>query len=462
MRDLYDNETHGSHEQSAPPGDFSLNPGAHAKLLRPRYEGGPTIFRPWPLRDYDDPDNKLQPARKSVSPRGQNPWLVRVRTASRVGIATSGGGEVYSWNLYEPWDEQARVSNPYVVFYRACQAAHDSSQFGPGRRWDSRWNALMRGRSNAQAAIAPPKYRWYIQGHVYVVGKQYYVGGKSGRELPFGLSNDDPLPVLQVAESVGDGILDLFALENPEWSGSDADLYARFKYGSPLGIFDQSARVLKGGWLFIVYNPKVTQIRKDSSWSGEIRDIQEYEVALRNRWEHRNKTYVPDMSASETSQIFKKGAWWFNDPDNPANVGLLRFPSPEEQVLFISRAFRSCPNLVRFAFYDHPEWFTDEVNAVLRCRTASLPSKSVGSGPRRSVEEEREPEELEEEFEEEQDDKFDGDRESDDGEDEFSDDDLDEDFEDEELEEGLVSSDDDDFGLPQSSDDDIPKPKPQR
>ena len=367
----YDNRTEGRRSSSIPPGDFTLNEGlAPVNLIRPKYNEGPLVLRPWPCLDYEHPETMLQPARRSVEPRAQTNWLVRMMTASYVGIREGGG--LYTFNLYHPKDKEGKIGNPYRIFHRACEQAHDAGKFGLGRRWNSEWNKLLKGSKNSGAAISPPKVKWFIQGHCYINGDKLYVGGDSERELPLGLDPKDDLTVFQISDTAGDGLMDLLDVKKAEWEGDEeADPTLPFKYGSAVGRFDQKKRVLHGGLFVTVFNPKKTKIKKATSWSGEIKEIQGYESAVSRIWTSDGVDYTPDIDSKGVDQIFAKSQFWFDDPESNSK-GILRIAPVEQQCLWIAQAFKPVPKLVLFAFVDREEFLTAEVKAVLRNRVSMV------------------------------------------------------------------------------------------
>jgi len=375
-RDTYTNEQYGRQDSSLPPDDLTINERCcRVNLLRPRYNEGIMVFRAWPALLPEDPENMLENGRVTPNDRGQGNWIRRMPTADYIGLP-DGDCEKATFILYRPGDKPARQRNPYRLFYFACKAANDAGEFGNGRAWDSKWNKLMKGSKKGGAAIQRPKNRWFIQGEVYVNGDKDYM---EDRELPLGADEDDDLTIIQLPDSGGENIMGLLDVRKKVWDGDEEAIPSLpFVYGDPCGIFDPEAGVVNGGLLMTIFNPKkVKSIKKHTSWDGKIADVQGYEAAVAKSFKHDGEVYRADLDAERTLRVFEKWQFWMPDPDqedpDPAD-GILYVMPEEEQCLRIARAFKKIPKLLRFAWADHPEFFTEEVKAVLAERvTAAMP-----------------------------------------------------------------------------------------
>ena len=53
----YDNKTHGKGDSSMPPDDRTIKTNlCRVTMMRPKFNDGPMIFRPWPAIAYEDPE----------------------------------------------------------------------------------------------------------------------------------------------------------------------------------------------------------------------------------------------------------------------------------------------------------------------------------------------------------------------------------------------------------------------
>lgn len=377
-RKYYTNERFGRAERGVPPGDYTLDASlpVAVEIIRPRYTEGPLVFRPWPQKDFDHPNENLQPGRNSASAYGQTQWILRVTAAAYVGIRE--GGQPATFLLYEPWaDPDTKRLNPYRIFYRAASSAYKAGVFANGRNWHPSWNRLFLRSDGNREQISKPTGIWFVQGHVFANGDTEYVGDEADRALPLGLEPEDPLPIIQLSESAGENLVHLLDTRKDHYEGDEeADPHLPFKYGSVVGLYDKATKTLRGGLFVSIYNPRKTRITAHTSWAGEYREVQPYEAALSNKYEAQFKgrklVFQPSMTAAQVAQVFAKGQFWLPGED-PKDRGLLRFAPYEEQALWIARAFAPVAELVRLAFLDHPEYLTEEVKAVLNRRVTSVP-----------------------------------------------------------------------------------------
>ena len=390
MRDIkprnperYNNKFNDQPLQIWQSGNYCLNPKLGLSvLLRPSYSSGMMIFRPWPQLDYQDPKNKLQPSRHPDDFEGSfTNWIVSVPCVTYMGIPETGN--VYSFNLYDVSADDAihrRDTNPYIIFYKACKNAAQNGSFGVGMVWRGEWNKLMfvDMKKATGPAIPRPSRRYYIQGHCYRNENRFYIEKSENRESarPYGLGHGDPLVVIQLSENTGRNMEKVLNKRKPQLSSngggetSSSTLYDHndFLFPDPTGQYDPQNRVLNGGVFIVVYNPRVENAKfEHTSWSGEIQSIQSYEVAVVRSFTHKGKKYTPDMDKYDTNQIFQKAQFWFDDLETNS-PGLLLFLPYEQQMELIAKAFSDFPDLVEYAFADHPEYLTDNILSILRKR----------------------------------------------------------------------------------------------
>jgi len=373
--------------QNLPPGELGLNE-RHTPpimLIRPVYRGGYLVFRPWPQPDYQSPNTHLQPARVSLAAGGQSSWMIATTMASYVGLPECGK---VSFNLVLPGSGQRLSDNPYVILYNTCVRA---------RKFNTRIARVSPSlledltKPDAQGkppALTPPKRFWHVAGQVYLRGSEAYVGSGAGRQQPFGLEPEDPLPVIRLSDSAGLGLLDVLDRRKPDMEdyADTSDLDAPFKYPPITGVFDPKKKVLSGGLMVTVFNPESCHFSRQellhSSYVAEqsLRDAKKqsfasYEVMVSRVWrdadgvEHR-----PDMTPAQVEQIFAKSSFWLPDPEDPSQPSILRFASFVEQVSWIAQAFRPCAALLEYAFVERDEWLA-VVRDVCREQIHSLPEQ---------------------------------------------------------------------------------------
>ena len=372
----YDSSIHGRRESAAPPDDRTISDLAPVALVRPRWnKSGPLIFRPWPALNPERPNEDLDLGRLSVSKLSE--WMIRIDCACYIGMPDC---PKFTFCLYPPdASDEMKDSNPFRIFVKACYGAHKAGRFGRGAKWDGDWNKLMQGEQGKGAAISWWKPRWFLQGHIYQAydKKGNPVDLMADRDVPLGLGEKDDLVVVQLSESAGDAIVDLVNRTKDEYEGdADENPNLPFVYGDPVGRYDPEKRVVRGGWIYTVFNPANTKIHENTTWSGKIdpKAREHYEVAVSKEYVSGDRVFKASMGPDAVEQVFAKGQFWLPDPDS-GEKGILNFESPREQVLRIVTAFQRVPRLLQFAFDDHEEFLADDdVKRILTARvSAALP-----------------------------------------------------------------------------------------
>ena len=414
-KQTYSNREHARADSRVPYGDKTINL-KHFKvnLLRPEYMGTEMVFRPWNALDPLEPEKKLERGRVVAEEYGQGQWVVKAMAASKIGIfATDGSTSNSTFLLYPPNTvKEDKNKNPYSILYYACKRAYDQGEFGKNKIWDSRWNKLMKGLKGQSAAMPPPKPLWFVQGQVYVNGDKAYIDNR--REFPLGADPADDLTIIQLPGSAGDALMHMLDRRKPEFNGDpEEDPAGPYVYGDPCGIYNEDDFTVNGGVFVTVFNPKKVGKRfkdnKHTSWDGKIADVQGYEVVLSKRYVLDKVQYTPGLSTENTQEVFKKSQFWLDDPDNPSSPGLLYFPTQEEQLHWIARGFATVPKMIKFAWADHPEFFTAEVRKTL---SAAVSVPVNGSKRRRDDDDiEDDEEDLDDELEDDEfeDDEFEDD-----------------------------------------------------
>jgi len=387
----YDNRSHGRREGGGPPDDRTINTQvARVNLVRARWKEGPLIARPWPALGYEDP-TQLVPGRKHIDSHGQNHWIVRAPVAKYIGIH-----EHFTFILYKPWEvetnPEVKKNNPYLVLYRAAKAALKAGNFGPGRKWDADWNKLMPtigGDDTGGAPMSNPNAVGFFQGEIYANGDKDYIG--NDRTLPLGAADGDDLQVVQIAGAAFDRLLDLLDTPKPDAEGDEEkEPWKFFKFGDPTGVPQEDGSV-EGGKFIYVFNPKRAKVKDGdkgkivtvggqsfmlsrSSWEGKISQTQGYETALASVFKSEDGTkFTPDLDNDRAERVRDTFQFWWDDEES-GQKGLLKVPSIEEQCVLIARAFQDVPKLLTYAWGDHDEFLSGEVQDILKQkRTAAMP-----------------------------------------------------------------------------------------
>src|SRR5262245_28010276 len=364
----YDNERDSRGGTGTFEGDFTLNVGQHGnlRLVLPKSDGV-CYFRPFPALDPADPEHRLLPCRKSMSPAGLTSWIVKVPAAKYIGLAD---GFRATFILHHPREKDKDSGNPYVVLFRACDKAKTKGQWGRGQRWKGKWNGLVSGgRTKAGgygAQMSKPCSLGFVQGAVYCNGEIDYL---KDLPRPLGFNDGDPTPVIQLT---GVATTSLFKkLDKPRKGLETEDtvnISNNFAW-NPIGRFDAATQTVKGGMILGVFRPDNKTVKPQiSTWDGEVGQQQGYELELTRELTHNRVAYRPDLDVDATNHVFNRWTYWFDVHDKVAKrtlPGVLRLLSIEEQCAVIARCFKDVPGILRFGWYGHEEFFTPEVKSLI-------------------------------------------------------------------------------------------------
>ena len=390
-RSQYSNAQHGRRDSNLPFDDRTVRTDiCRVNVIRPNYEKGPMIVRPWPGLSEDNPDI-LVPGRVSVKSHDQSQWIVRAPVVKFLGLKNC---ERFSFILYGPWEKQDRAkNNPVHILFFGSKAANKAGKFGNGQRWDSEWNQFMLGDAKSGPEISGPTATWYMQGTVYVNGERDYTNGE--RQVPLGWDPADDLPIIEMSVGAGDKLVDLFDVEKKDTSNVDEENrpWDKFLFGDPVGVYSEKERRVKGGLLLAIFNPRKTRVikpkkegepmmfdilgnprpRYTTTWDGQIPKFQGYEAGVMRSFKSADGVdFTAELTEEQTDIIKSKWQFWWDDPGNPNNPGMLRVPSDEEQMVMIAKGFKAAPKLIEFCFADHPDYLNDEVMGILRERRSAV------------------------------------------------------------------------------------------
>jgi hypothetical protein len=315
------------------------------------------------------------PGRKSLDANGLTQFIRKT-----IGVIYSGfPGKQVSLLTNDPNDKENQFADPYWIFYIACKHAKKAGKFGDtGFKWDAEWNKLIGEDAGKDRVIKVPTGMAFLQGHVLQAGKNNYVTDRDG--VPLGLKHDDPLPVVRVSKAACEAVFRLAAMLK---DGMDvASQMTDFKYPDLIGRVGPDGSI-KGGLFLVFFNPAThSQYKEYSSWDGTYPDngfSPGYEVAVRTSLSMPTKKgpvkLSSSMSADDVAMAASKVQFWTDNPDypdDPNERGLLRFMPHEERCEKIARAFSDVPQLLEFAWADHPEFMTDAVRGILRARVSAV------------------------------------------------------------------------------------------
>ena len=431
-------------------GNYCLNPNLpNARMTKTLcWDEGCCVIRPWNTRKSKDPEAGLNPGRIGPGQAelgGMAIWgpsvyvgfcgLSAVDT-EKLGISdpksktssfivnrgtpsTKGGKIKYRNGAYNVTKEGIPFEHqPYTSFHFNCKSAFESSSFGEGAVWNSQWNRLFnpmskdtRGNTVSDRignAIPQMENKYFVVCHLYEQGvnnntESFRVRAEDGKfeskprnGVPLGLADDDPLYVLDLTFGAGRKILDLCKMQKEEWEGDpETNPAGGYVYGDPCGIYDPETGAIKGGNIFTLFNAKVWQPKtsKNSTWNGVIPDgtVGWYDVKVTPSYKSASgKKFSASMTADEANRIkeMNRFGWKEDDEDDSNDAYLLHETSIEEEASLVARGFADLPQLLKFAWMDHPEYLEfDEPKSIVK-------ATSTFAMPEEAFEEEEEEEPL--------------------------------------------------------------------
>lgn len=340
-----------------PKGDLTIKrTGRLVELIRPHWEGAlPTIVRFLPMWNPDNPA-EFDPTRLSSRAYDISDFMRSYPAVKWVGLDRR-----LTFILFDPrWVREGIYdpdSHPYTILNNAVNSAVLAGKAMVGGRdvIGGSWFSLVSDRSKKKAFARPTKISF---GQVAVYSHDKEVFGVHG-EPPKGLRPDDHTHILQMTNTAGMGLLGKIEKTRPAYTGDTDDFEQYYQHGM---LVD-----LRKGEFVVFRNPD-----KHDPMSDEDQDAEPPKGdSSFNRWEvdvipelrltvkGREQVISPDLSKFE-ADIRKRVTWWDD---------IIHIPGHEEICVQLATAFRSEPDILRFGWADHPEFFTDEVQAILNNRT---------------------------------------------------------------------------------------------
>lgn len=359
--------------------DKCFNTKAHnLRVIYPNSDSF-VFFRPFAALDPTSEKPKLLPGRESMEAFGQSQWIVRVPICKYVGTVER---HRVSYVIHGPGQAEQRNEDPYVVLYNAMYRAKERGEVGRGR-WRPEWAKLLANTKRELAKITPPDFIWVTQGLCYAAGDKVYVSER-GRSEPLGAADEDPLTVLTLSSGAGRNLLRL--LDTPRRNieeVDEVDLDRNYLYGSAVGDYDEASGTLKGGLIIGVFRPNnrtsvenlppFNPAKKSTvvtSFDGKLGDIIGYEVSLHRAISLDRTLYSSSLSAEQTDANFNKAQFFFGDEEH--DDGIIKVHSLEQKLEFLALAFSDMPGVLRFGWFGRDDFFTPEVEKILRKSVTSV------------------------------------------------------------------------------------------
>lgn len=350
-----------------PKDDRTTKPNAGIHLVRPAFNAPkPMVIRILPCKNYDDPST-FDSTRFSADPGDFSEWAVSIPAAKYIGM-----DQKFSFLLYDPLQEDYDPrENPFFIFWNSIRSAVRAGEARLGRSnvMTSSWIAYM--PQGAKQCIDKPKSLTFYQALVYQNYDDIYI---KGGDRPIGAREDNMPCVVQISSHAHEQLLGMLGEENPTYDGPVENWRLRYKYGDIVD-FD-------GGKFVAFYNPKcqsIAELSGNTASTSILTDDSDVEDAGGDSSEQRGYavTIVEKFHYPNSGRIYAKSAV-LSDPKNvwfdtiPTRIknwdDILCFPNHDEICKYMATAYRSEPNLLKYAWRLNREFFTDEVNGILNNR----------------------------------------------------------------------------------------------
>lgn len=368
-RRTYNYAEDGRSGGGTPLGDLTIKiaQSSMIQLVRPEYEHADSlIFRMLPAL-LDTNDNQMEckwaPYRNSVEPYQWSDIMRSYPAAKYVGI----DNERFTFLLYHPGDERdnpnfERKQNPYVLLYNALQRGMKQRTF-PNMSWMS----LVEGR---EAWVPKPTKIYFMQGLVFVKGKEIYLGSGKYPRGSMVKPNDKP-QIIQLSVSAGGKLENLLNDRNIEYAPGEDDRIVyneAMTYGDPIHPkYGRFVRVQNEKLLSESATADVSVVEWQQQATGGATvpavalasGFLGYKVSLDKVLVLGEKpTKVTPNIDKETLRRVKKHIQWWDE--------VLHIPTTEELCLIIAKSLKGARAALEFAWADHPEYFTEDVMKVLK------------------------------------------------------------------------------------------------
>lgn len=357
--------------------DKCFKPSANVMVFRPKWNGGyPLTARIWPNFNPSNPA-EFDPLRLSGDVSDFSDFLRRPAAVTYAGLDRK-----ISFNLYDPRDKEYDYygTNPYQIFVdaitQACKAG--AAYIGQKNVLHAEWFHFV-DKDHERFCIPKATRLTFLQGFIYANGDDVFVqGGKP----PRGADPRDRLTIIQLNKGAGESFEALLNLETEGYQGDSDDLDSRFQYNRFLNIEDGlfvsffNPKKHKIGEITGEVVPEATVVEEEEEEApasdGKQGGFVGWGVAMHERFFYTSERKRYAKKADLTpylDELLNRVAWWDD---------ILHFPEHDELCLWIVSAFRTRPDLIRYAWQDHAEFFTDEVKGVLANRSqhqgAELPT----------------------------------------------------------------------------------------
>lgn len=341
----YNFADHGNSEVEDQGGRHMFKPG-QVQHWSPAYGGGVTVVRFFPARSLEDPtvwDNY----RFSSGVNQFGDWLRRYPAARRFGDPS------VSFLMDDPADR--RYPDPQMlppwVLYNAIDRAVKRGEDQPG------WAALLKGGYNRSPQLPKPSEVYFGQCAVLQHKTKPYMP-------PRGTGADEKVIVLEMSHQCGLAFLHELHQIREDYAGPEGDYEAQMLNGDPVG--------LSNGRFVTFYkledgDPRVVQQVSNAGWQQPANQgyqgqqqaqLKGYGVFLTKEF----RGLTASLQQFEDMVASKVRPW----------DEIVHIPDAAEQAALLADKFP--PEVIMYAFRDHPEWIPEQVaRRAVAHRTVQAP-----------------------------------------------------------------------------------------
>lgn len=323
---------------------------SNVSIYRPSQTKGVYIVRPFPARD--ESPGTFQPYRYSTDEFDMSDWIRLATTANYVGL-----DKRETFVLFDPREQGYDLStNPYQIL--------QSKIFFAKKSGDSRLNLSDLNRlleSKTDTPFSRPARSAFFFGALYQSSSKdiYVAPGKPAK----GLGPEDHAILTHISGTAVDNLFKLLNERTPEYStvvSEDSKIIQKaMAVGNPVNI--------KSGRFIVFCDPDeelavlpdgVQQRPSPPRMANALAKPYHVEVLPELRLRGVRK---PSLEG------FEAVVWQRSLPFDE----VLHFPSHDEICYILAQLYQSKVEWLEYAWADHPEFFTSEVNGVLRGRVSS-------------------------------------------------------------------------------------------
>jgi len=377
----YSFRTHGraSGRESRGPAKYLLLPEVTGvQIVRPKWKHGdsPVTIRPLPAPDPERPGRVL-PGRYSTAAGDFTDWL---RSYPGVAYAAAPNGDhdpdctpltciLYDRSLVG--NDYQHDLNPYVLLQAQLYLGKKDNTW-PNASW---YYLLENGRMKREEELLFMRALCYRDGD-----KQNVRRGMP----PMGADPDSGIPLFYCGTMPMRALIKLLDEQTEDYTGDPMKFSKSMKYGDPTS--------LKAGRFFTFISPKANEgaaaANDDDDTAGvswNTKPTQRVDAKASTGGGGGGMSYQPIITKGLPDATGKESARYSPEIPEEQRAGimariqpfnrLLRVPEHEELCAWIARAFPHHGDAVKWAWRDHPEYYTKEVRKIfVKAKSLAVPA----------------------------------------------------------------------------------------